>query len=81
MQTRGTGRAHLLGSMVDVAVLPQLALVGLQEGLLRPDDGAWAAHADVRDGLLGGEVVVLHQVAAYQHTGAPQSRLHPPQHA
>ena len=47
---KGT-EGHLLLLTIQLAVLPQLSLVDMEERLLRPDHAAWPANPDVRDGL------------------------------
>lgn len=68
-------KVHLLAGAEHFAMAPQLPLVDFEEGLLRADDAARAADADVRDRLLRREAVVLHDVAADQHACARESRL------
>ncbi len=44
--------------------LLQLGMLSQQVVLLQPNNRAWAAHSDVPNGLLRGEVMVLDEVAA-----------------
>lgn len=59
----------------DYASLLQLGTLGQQVVLLQANDRARAADADVAYGLLSCEVMVLNEVAADQHTCAPQAGL------
>ena len=58
-----------------VASLLQLGSLGQQVVLLQTYHSARAAHPDVADGLLRGEVMVLDEVAADEHPCPPQTRL------
>ena len=58
-----------------MASLLQLGSLGQQVVLLQAYHRARAAHPNVANGLLRGEVVVLDEVAADEHPRPPQTRL------
>lgn len=55
----------------DLASLLQLGTLGQQVVLLQPNNRARAADADVADGLLSCEAMVLDEVAANENACAP----------
>lgn len=69
------GRVQALGCPHLLPQALQGGAVVRQVVLLRADDGAGAAHADVPHRLLSAEPKVLDHVGADEHAGAPQARL------